>query len=139
MTNVARVPFMLDPPIIGCCGADDDYDSPIHVWSLHHLLEMIMLLMVMIIIIKRKIRKRMMPPRVHTRVPFIRDPPIGSKINHQLAKHSPLLQIHPDPQQRSVKIHQIFKNKGQSLQKRNLSTKTHPTFPFLKQIIQRKE
>ena len=28
MTNVARVPFMLDPPNIGCCGGDNDYDSP---------------------------------------------------------------------------------------------------------------
>ena len=28
MTNVARVPFTLDPPNIGCCGGDNDYDSP---------------------------------------------------------------------------------------------------------------
>ena len=30
-TNVSRVPSMLDPPIIGCCGGDKDNDFPIHV------------------------------------------------------------------------------------------------------------
>ena len=100
------------------------------------ILEMIMLLIMMMIIMKRRrSRKRMMPPTptLHTRVPFIRDPLIGSKIDHQLAKHSPLLQIHPDPQQGSVKIHKIFKNQEQSLQKKESIDQNSPYFHlFLK-------
>ena len=71
-------------------------------------------------------------------MPFIRDPPIGSKINHQLAKHSPLLQIHPDPQQGSVNIHsKIFKNWGLFLQ--NWPTKTHLISLFLKKKSSREK